>query len=269
MEITLTTKEKINFLDALSLYADGRLTQINNKIDNSKNIQLHTILQLGIAMNHYFKSLVSSLETSNIIAANVLLRSLVETFINIEYIMQDDTQKRSVFFMFEDFRTQILNLRTIKNLILTKPNETELFPELSTIEKCDAQFEKIDNAKKGIISILKNDFNIEIAESEFNKKFPSIEQCANEAGLRDIYNILYRQLCLVAHLGASGLKKIIKFEDNGYIIPPIDIEEETKEILVIAYDIYRLTIEDLMKKFNLIIEEDFKSLENISKKLKI
>ncbi|MHB8279939.1 MAG: DUF5677 domain-containing protein [Candidatus Humimicrobiaceae bacterium] len=267
LKIILTTKEKINFLNALSLYVDGRLAQINDKIDSSNNLQLHIILQIGIAMSLYIKSLVESLETGNIIAAQVLFRSLIEAFINIEYIMQDDTQKRGVAFVFEDFKTQRINITTIKNLIVEKPSEANLFPELSTIEKCDEQLEKIENDKKNILSILNNDFGIEIEASELI--FPPVEQCANKANLKDIYSILYRQLCWVTHLNSSGLKELIKFDNNKYIIVPINIEEETKKIIPIAYDIYILTIEGLLKKFNLYIEEDFKAMEDISTRIKI
>ena len=155
LKITLTTKEKINFLKAISEYTSGRLEQINNKIDNSNNLQLHVILQIGIAMNHYLKSLVASLETCNIIAANVLFRSLIESFINIEYIMQDDTQKRSVAFVFKDFKTQKINRENIKDLIVNKQGEAELIPELSTIEKCDEQIKKIDKKIKTLENIKK------------------------------------------------------------------------------------------------------------------
>jgi hypothetical protein len=267
LKTTLTTKEKINFLNALPSYADGRLAQINDKIDNSNNIQLHIILQIGIAMNLYFKSLVESLETNNIIAANVLFRSLVEAFINIEYIMIDDTQKRSAIFRLEDFKTQRINVETIKGLIKNKQSKANLNPELSTKKQCNEQLKKIENSEKSILSTLKDDFGIEIEESE--KIIPPVEQRAIQAGLKDMYNILYRQLCWVTHLTSSGLKQLIIFENNKYIIAPIDIEEEIKKIIPIAYGIHLLTIEDIMKKFDLYIEKDFKAMEDISKKLVI
>lgn len=69
-------------------------------------------------------------------------------------------------------------------------------------------------------------------------------------------------------MNSSGLKKLIKFDNNKYIIVPINIEEETKKIIPIAYDIYLLTIEDLLKKFNLYIAEDFKKMEDISERIK-
>jgi len=173
VKTTLTTKEKLNFLKVLPGYAEGRLNQINNKINSSNNIQLHVVLQIGIAISQYLKSLVASLELGNIIAANVLFRSLVESFINIEYIMQDDTQKRAIAFLFEDFKIQRINIETFKNLILTKTSEAEQITELSTKEKCETQIKKIEKYKKDILSTLKNNFNIEVRESEL--RIPSIE----------------------------------------------------------------------------------------------
>ena len=218
-------------------------------------------------MNHYLKSLIEPLETFNIIAANILFRTLVESFINIEYIMHSDSQKRSVAFIFEDFKTQTLNIKTIRNLIVNRPSEAELIPKLSTIEKCDEQLEIIKNNRINRLSTLKKDFGIEIEESEIY--FPNIEQRAKKAELKDIYNILYRQLCLVAHLSSSGLKNLIKCENNKYILIPVDIEEEIKKIIPLIYDISLLTIKDILKKFNLYVEDDFKVMENISKRLKI
>jgi len=267
LKTTLTTKEKINFLKALPLYADGRLAQINSKIDNSNNLELHTILQIGIAMNLYFKSLIELLETNNIIAANILFRSLVELFINIEYIMKEDQQKRSAIFALDDFKTQRINVDIIKGLIKNKQNKANLISELSTKKQCNEQLKKIENSEKSILSTLKDDYGVEIKELE--KIIPPVEQRAIKAGLKDIYNILYRQLCWVTHLTASGLKQLIKFENNKYIIAPTDAEEEIKKIIPIAYGIHLLTIEDIMKKFDLYIEEDFKEMEDISKKLEI
>jgi len=192
---------------------------------------------------------------------------LIESFINIEYIIKDDSKKRSVAFIFEDFKTQKRNIETIKDLIKNKKGEAELFPQLSTIEECNAQLKKIKNDEKNILFNLKNDFGIEIDKKEL--RIPSIEQRANIANLKDLYNVLYRQLCLYTHLSSSSLKRIIKFDNNKYKVIPIDIEEETNRIVPIAYDIYLLTIEDIFKKFNLYVEEDFKTMENISKMLKI
>jgi len=266
MKTTLTTREKINYLKSLPEYATGRLEQINKKINNTDNIQLHVILQIGIAVNHYFKSLIASLETQNINASNILFRSFIESVINVEYIMRDDSQKRSVAFIFEDFKIRKINVETIKNLIRNKKADSQLNPRLSTIKKCNEQLKKIKNDEKNILTNLKNNFGIEIEEEDLI--IPPVEQRANLAKLKDLYDILYRQLCQLTHLSSSGLKTLIEFNNNKYKIVPIDIEEETKRIIPIAYDIYLLTIENILKKFGLYVKEDFIVMEDISKKIK-
>ena len=68
-------------------------------------------------------------------------------------------------------------------------------------------------------------------------------------------------------MDSSGLKVLIKGDDNKYVIPPIDIEEETNKIIPVAYIIYLKTIEDLLREFDLYVEEDFKAMEDILKEL--
>jgi len=262
----LNTKEKINFLKALPEYSEIRLNQINNKINSTNDLQLHIILQIGIAMNHYVKSLVTSLETANILAANVLFRSMVESFINIEYIMQDESPLRSIAYLFLDFKTQQINIETFKELIEKDPNQANLIPELSTIEKCNEQLNKLEHEKSIILKTLKTDFKIEVNSEDLN--FLTLEQRANKINLRNLYNVLYRYLCGISHMSASGLKELIKFENDRYLIATIDTEEEIHKILTIAYDIYLLSIKDLFMKFDIYIEKDFKIMEEISEKLK-
>lgn len=256
-------KEKINFLKELIEFAATRLEHINNEISSLRNPYKHVFFQIVFAMNQYFESLILSLETCNIVAAKLIFRSLVESFINIAYIMKEDSQKRSAIFILDDYKIQRININTIKGLLKNESSETKIFSRLSTIEKCDKQLERIENDKKDKLDILKNDFGIEIEESEL--KIPSIEVRANKAGVKDIYNILYRQLCWPTHLDSSGLKDLIKGDDNKYIIPPIDIEEESNKIIAVSYIIYLKTIEDLLKEFDLYVEEDFKAMEDTSK----
>jgi len=257
-------KEKINSLKELMEFATAKLKYINNEISSLRNPYKNVFFQIVFAVNHYFESLVLSLETCNIVAAKLIFRSLVESFINIAYIMKEDSQKRSMIFILNDYKTQRININTIKGLLNNRTTEEKFFSRLSTIEECDKELERIENDKKDKLDILKNDFGIEIEESEL--RIP-IEVRANKAGVKDIYNILYRQLCWPSHLDASGLKDLIKDDDNKYIINNIDIEEESNKIIAVSYIMYLKIIEDLLKEFNLYIEEDFETLEKNSKRM--
>lgn len=266
--INLDLNEKINYLRSAAEYADMRLKQINEKIGSINNLQLHIILQIGMAINHYYKSLIATLETSNIIAANILFRTLIESFINIEYIMQDDTQKRAIAFMLEDFKIQRRNIETIRDLIIVKPSEASLIPKLSTVEECEEQLMKINKEIDDVLYKLKTDYNIDIDNSDL--KIPSIENRADAVNLADIYNILYRQLCWITHLNSSGLKGLLQFNDdkNSYVLAPLAIKNEINKIIPVAYDVHLIIMKDLLKKFDLYVQEDFKAMEDISEKLK-
>lgn len=143
-------KELLNYLDSLIKYASGKFSQINNKIDETNNIKLDIILQLGLAINYYIENIKISIENGNILAGNVLLRSLVEGFINIEYIMQDDTPLRAIAYSFQDFQTREKNVKTYKEIINEDSSKSNILPDLSTPEKCDEYILKLED-EKGII----------------------------------------------------------------------------------------------------------------------
>jgi len=257
-------EEAFNYLDSLIEYANGRLSQINNKINDSNNVKLHIILQLGLVMNYYVKNIRIALD-NNILAANVLLRSLVEGFINIEYIMQEDSPVRAIAYLFQDFKTREKNVKTYKEIIKKNPSKSNIIPDLSSPKKCDEFLEKLSDEKKSILSTLNKDFGIKINKEDL--KFLNIYNRAVRTNLESVYKILYPYLSGISHMSASGLKDLIIFDDNKYLIAPKDDDEETGKILETTFRIYLVSIEDLFKEFNLYIEEDFKHLRNISEKL--
>lgn len=263
MNMKKQNKELLNYLDSLIEYASGRLSQINNKINGTNNIKLHTILQLGLAMNYYVKNIRISLESDNILAGNVLLRSLIEGFINIEYIMQDNTPLRAIAYLFQDFKTREKNVNTYKEIIEEDSSKSNIIPELSTPEKCDKYKLKLEDEKKNIINILKNDHNIEVKNEDLN--FFTLSDRADRANLRGLYKILYPYLCGLSHMSMSGLKDLMTFESGKYLFKKKDNDIELNKILGTAFRIYLVSIEDLFKEFNIYIEEDFIHLREITK----
>jgi hypothetical protein len=243
--IALNTEEKLRFLKALSKYADNRLLiQINNRINESYDLELYIILHIGIAMNLYFKSLIETLKNKNILAAYMVFRNLVESFINLQYIMKEEQQKRSAIFALDDFKTQKIDLETIKELLKKDLGKSSLDSRLSSEENCNKQLKKIKNEEKNVLSKLKKYYGIEIKKSD--KNIPSYYDRAKNTGLIDMYNVVYRRLCRITHLSPSGLKELTKFENNKYVIKAIDTEKEIEIIIPEAYRIYLLTRKNLI-----------------------
>jgi hypothetical protein len=264
--IILTIEEKLRYLETLSEYADARLLiQINNRINETNDLELFTILHIGITMNLYFKSLIETLKNKNILSAFMVFRSLVESFINLRYIMKEEQQKRSAVFALDDFKTQIKNVKTFKRLLKKGSNKEDFDSRLGSEEKCDEKLKEIEDEEKFILYRLKEYYGIEIKKSD--KKIPKLYDRAINSGLQDMYEILYRRLCWITHLTPSGLKELTNFENNKYVIKEINIETETKMIIPEAYKIYLQTIKSIMEKFYLNIKQDFKIMEEIAKKL--
>lgn len=249
-------KELLNYLDSLIKYASGKFSQINNKIDKTNNIKLDIILQLGLAINYYIENIKISIENGNILAGNVLLRSLIEGFVNIEYIMQDSTPLRAIAYLFKDFETREKNVNTYKEIIEGDNSKSNTIPELSTPEKCDKFKVKLENEKKVLMNILKNDYGIEANKKDLN--FLNLSDRADRANLRSLYKILYPYLCGLSHMSASGLKDLIIFKSGKYLFKEKDNDIELNKILGTTFRIYLVSIEDIFRKFNVYSEEDFK-----------
>lgn len=252
-------REALNYLNTLIKYADSKLSQINNKINDSNDLKLHTILQLGIVINHYVENIKNVLESYNILAGNVLLRSLIEGFISIEYIIQDDKQLRSIAYFFQDYKTREKNIKTCKEGIIKVTDKSKISSDLSTPKKCDEYLLKLEEEKRLLINNLKENFNIEVNDGDLN--FLNIFDRAESTNLRNLYKILYPHLSGISHMDASGLKYLISFESGKYSFIKRDNEIEINHILVTTSRIYLVLIEDLFKEFNLYIEEDFKKFE--------
>ena len=110
-------RELLNWLEELTKFADYKLSQINNDIKNTDDIKLNTIFTLSFAMNYYVINIKDLLKTNLVLPANILLRSLMEGFINIEYIINEDSELRAAAYVFEDFESRKKNLNNYKNLI--------------------------------------------------------------------------------------------------------------------------------------------------------
>lgn len=259
-------KELLNYLDSLIKYANGRLNQINERIIGDGNIRSNIIFQIGFAMNYYIKNIKIVLENGNILAGNVLLRSLVEGFINLEYIIQDEKPIRGMAYLFQDFKTREKNVKTYKEIIEEDPSKSNIISELSTTKKCDNFLGKLENEKNSLIESLRSDYDIEISEEDLN--FFNLYERAEKTNLRGLYKILYPYLCSLSHMNASGLKDLINIENDRYIFIEKDNNIELKKVIETSFRIYLTSIEDLFKEFGIFVEKDFKHLLEILNKFK-
>ncbi len=261
IEMNKENRELLNWLEELTKFADYKLSQINNDIKNTDDIKLHTIFTLSFAMNYYVINIKDLLKTNLVLPANILLRSLMEGFINIEYIINEDSELRAAAYVFEDFESRKKNLNNYKNLIIEDPDKSNLIPSLSTPEKCDEKMEELEKEEESLLSILKNKYKIEVEKKDLN--FLNLFDRADKANLKNLYKLLYPYLSGWSHMSASGLKDFIKNGGDKYLFNVKDSEDDLKNIIETTYRIYFVSIEDLSKQFNIYLEEEFKNLKKI------
>lgn len=261
IEMNKKNKELLNWLETLTEYADGRLSQINNKISNTDDIVLHSIFIIVLAMNYYVKNIKTLIEAKMVLPANILLRSLIEGFINIEYIIYEDSPLRAIAYVFEDFDSREKNVKTYKEIITEYPNKSNLIPKLATTEKCYEFLKKIRKEKEEYLSNFEKKYNIKVNKKDLN--FLNVFKRSKKADLKNLYKILYPYLSGLSHMSASGLKDFIKIEGNKYRVFVKESEFDLKNIIETAGKVHFVAIEDLFKKFGIYFEKDFKDFEKV------
>lgn len=255
------SKELLNWFDTLVEFAFSILIKISKKINFTHNIILHTILSINIAMNNHAKGIKILIEKDDVLSANVLLRTLIEAFINIFYILADNSTIRAISYILEDYKTRKKNVKTIKELIKNGEIVDNFFPGLSTPEQCDEYIKELEDEKNKNLSNLKENLQININDKELI--FPrEVYKRAEKANLQSVYKILYPYLSNLTHVSSSGLKDFIKIVDDKYIIDIKNSETEKMRLLDTAYRIYLKTIEELYKQFN-ISENSLKGFKDL------
>ena len=243
-------KELLNWFSVLVDVAFSTLVKISKKLNITHNIILHTIFSINIVMNKYAKGIKSLMEKGDVLSADILLRTLIEGFINIFYILADNSSIRAISYILEDYKTREKNVKTIKELIKNGEIVGNFFPLLSTPEKCDEYIKKLEDEKNKNLLNLKENLQINLNDKELI--FPrKVYDRAEKAHLQSIYKIPYPYLSNLTHINSSGLKDFIKIVDNKYIIDIKNSETEKMVLLDTAYRIYLKTTEELYNQFNI------------------
>ena len=255
------SKELLNWFTTLVEFAFSILIKISKKLNLTHTITLHTIFSINIAMNNYANGIKILMEKDDVLSADILLRTLIEGFINIFYISAGKSSTRAISYILEDYNTRKKNVETIKELIKNGEIVDNFFPELSTPEQCDEYIKKLEDEKSEKLLNLKENLQINIIDEELI--FPrKIYKRAEKANLQSVYKILYPYLSNLTHVSSSGLKDFIKIVDDKYIIDIKNSETEKMRLLDTAYRIYLKTIEELYKQFN-ISENSLKGFKDL------
>ena len=253
-------------LDDLINFSEIKFILMEKMLIENGNLLLENIFIITIGIYAYIKGIKCLAMNNNVAAGNVLLRSIFEGLINIKYITQDESQLRAVSFELNDFKKQ---KKFVQDIIENYDNLKSFVEktELSDISSCKIKLEEIDDRRKEYLDIYEKNFAIKIEDNDQIQWEEKIWKKAPSVGLFSEYKSIYPYLCSFAHLDATGLKTFFQLGDKTYDINIEKGKDDVESLLGITCAFYLKTLNEVLKKFNLFTEEEFKPFEKTFKVL--
>ncbi|MDP2676208.1 MAG: DUF5677 domain-containing protein [bacterium] len=167
--------------------------------------------------------------------AFMLARTLFELGVMSSYILQDSSEKRLMRYMEHDWVTR-------KEMYDYVRSKDELLCQLN--KQIEAQ-----ELNQNVLEEVEREYKRVVAEYGFKPKTgwsnKSIAQMAEAIGRKDMYATVYRLQCMVSHTNARSMNEYVKEDPEGGVIINIGPNEDlTEKTLVVAFDLFRMIIED-------------------------
>jgi hypothetical protein len=261
---------KINLLKKEFLKLKTEIISLIDRVDTTKKSHLQNYFYfVSYPLFSLAESVIILCENGKPHSAKILLRSLIESHINIIYHQVDDSEHRLALLAKEGFDTKIKNVRELKDFIRRYPNleskdSTKLFNNewLLKAEKW-AEVER-QAIMKG------NNLNENDKESDLKSKAVKCDQASidgiEKGHFERMYHIIFRQLSPTTHLNVEGIQTFLSKNDKGeYLFSDGD---DGDFLLVQAIDICVAFTKDLYE-CNVLDGETIDTVRNIEKLLKL
>jgi hypothetical protein len=247
----LTDNLSINFKKLIK-FGESKLLKV--RLDIAKDdFRLLTIFTLIGAIHYYAESIMILAKHKRLFTGETLLRTLFEGFLNLKYILLEETEKNAIKYAIKDFTNRKDFAEKWKSFIEVNPKYSDYISELSTIEKCDEFIRDIEK-------------NIDYIEKKFKvlNKLPDLRSMAKviDIKIKDhhfefAYLTFYDYLCDISHISSKGLKNFFIPYGDGYMfcIGKNDSEEINK-LLIAAYEFYFNTLVIFSNNFKELSKEE-------------
>lgn len=216
-------------------------------------------LAKAVVLYHYVRSIkllqgiYTLCESGNGIEAAILLRSLVNLYINLEWLTQKDIDNRMTRFAEFDV---IYKKQTMDRLKESRLPENKVRSDDYSVH--DQEFEKI-----------KAKYNLK-SRDLFNWSGKSIRLMAEDVGLEQDYYVVYGYLSRIEHTSPSSVRGYLDDSIEGVISISVGPSEDYVEISLITSPQYFLPLKRItFETFGLgteEIENDYVLLRELDKK---
>lgn len=233
-----------------------------------------------IAVQSYSEAILKLMKPDNIYskAAEILMRSLVEAYINLNYVYSDRTKKNAMLFILESENDKIDFAKKHQTLWKKYPKWKLEFGTIKKIEDWNKFFQdkhqllkKIEKKYDQPLSKLPNILDRAIAfdkQYKQNKKLPQniILKRLERKSLEKYYILYYKYFSQIAHLTMPGLEQFIRIDQNGKTWIYIDGETvDIERIVPITFIIYMAILAHFLKQFKLYDKSTFEKFKKMSK----
>lgn len=206
-------------------------------------------------------------------ASEVLFRSLVETFININYIYSGRTQRNAFIFIIDSVQEQIDFAEKHRSFWNKYPKWHLTFGHIKSpsdwdqfINEKEAEIQKISKRYK--YKIPKQIPDIRGRAIIFDEYLKKKNTLSERKSLEKYYVLYYKFFSQIAHLNSSGLNRFFVTNANGQQQLMTDgSPDDVERIISITYQIYFVLLRFFAKEYKLYKNEDFVKFEQFSKSI--
>jgi len=291
MELTEKQKALLQNLKELLVYGNNELAKVGLKRKRTSLKKRLLFFMMGATQSYaesILKIITPTQEHPAIYdkPALVLLRSLTENFININYIHACNTQANAAIYQIHYLQDTVKFANRYKCLMLKYPKSQ--YPDW------DLTFGFVDNDPRNIKKPADWDKFIKKLERQIlsnqrryklspKSELPSIEKRCVETdnylkakgklnpgnSLEKLYVTYYPYFSGIAHLTAPGLNTFIKSMPDGSLTADIDAPAtEIETIVPVTYPLYFSILKFFLQRFNVYNNKDIKKYSSLSKTMR-
>ena len=202
------------------------------------------------AIQNYASGILYLLKVSRTSCAEVLLRSLIESFIKLQFIFIGRSQKNALRFLIHDLFDRKKLAEDVIEFSIRRPDVDTILPQ--------RDWEKFADEKKKEINYIKKKYPYQINNlpklKELTKQIDEEKEKRTGGDLKGSmewwYLSLYWYLSKITHMDARGLNTFITKDSYGnYMFNLLGTPEDAVRIVVATYGVYLYVLDNYLKRF--------------------
>lgn len=261
-QLTLTDKQKQLLQDLTEILEFG-YTELSKRSYPLKLRPRKTILiSMMAAMQNYAEGILCLLKEGRTNSAELVVRSMVESFINLAYIYVGRNERNAVIFLLDDVHDRKRLGERIKKFLTDFPSYKTSFDSMKTPEEWD---NFIAERLKEISQIGKKYPYTLTQLPDLRQRAQAHDRIQERKHKRELktrlewwYLTMYWYFSTLSHLGIRGLNTFFDVQNGQVYINASGRPEDMERIIVASYSIYYQFLRTFAKQFNLF---DLKLLE--------